>query len=222
MTVFCWSVSRVSSWPQFTCSSPAQPHLNSLSCVIYSYTTHKFLLEMHSVLRLHAWLVYFLVFLLVNNQLLFKIYYMYLTFQWAYSQYLVFINKAMVSILITWRWLISTTNKLLLVKKKLTGIIFTAPTTCYHSPVSSSATSLLSYALEAQEESELWHTHYGHLNYDSSELFIPNGAWSPHSNVSNINVWLLYLGLRTFSFSSYSWCHIHFVWEMLLIAAVEQ
>ena len=31
----------------------------SLSCGIFSYTTHKFQLEMHRILKLHAWVMYF-------------------------------------------------------------------------------------------------------------------------------------------------------------------
>ena len=70
---------------------------------------------MHRILKLHAWVMYFWVLLLVSKQLLFKIYCMYLVFQLTYSQFLVLLNKPMVSILITFNLEVVDVNNLQIV-----------------------------------------------------------------------------------------------------------
>ena len=74
--------------------------------------------------------------LLLVNQLLLKMYYIYIIFEQTYTQFLVLPNKAMVSILmiLTW-WLMSTTYKLMLVTKgKLACVTLTTPPAHYHPP----------------------------------------------------------------------------------------
>ena len=88
-------------------------------------------------------------------------------------------------------------------------------------PLLSSRSHLLqllrgSYALVTQEYPQLWHTHFGHLNFDSlqklSSSKMVHGL--PHFNVSNIScVAGLYTREEppwTFSLPSYSLWHIHF------------
>ena len=149
-----------------------------------------------------------------QHQLLFKMHYMYLIIQLTYSQFLILLNKVMVSILITptWRWLTSLTYKLMLVaKRRMACIILTTPLAHYH------PSSLIYYNFSM--EVMPWYLKRilmcGMLALDTSTMTLfrrfihPKWCTNFLISISHVHLYTWKALPQTFSLSSYSSCHIH-------------